>query len=182
MNIIAGSDYRTKLATVMASDDLPDIIHLFQGWSAGQNLPAFLKAKCADLTSYLAGDAAKDYPFLAATPTYAWKNSVSAIDGALYLIPIQRHLPIFPSFGGYFFANTDVWNKEIGEGYVPKNADDLKRILVQLTRPQDNRWGIGNSGVSNIAGESGPFSLSTYAAIFGAPHNWKLDASGKLIR
>ena len=90
MNIVPGSDFRAKLATVMASDDLPDIIHLYQGWSAGQNLPAFLKAKCADLTPYLGGDAAKDYPYLAAIPTYAWKNSISAIDGQLFLVPIHR--------------------------------------------------------------------------------------------
>src|SRR6185369_12185208 len=56
--------------------------------------------------------------------------------GALYLIPIQRHLPIFPGFGGYFFTNTAIWNREIGENYVPRDADDLKRILVQLTNPQ----------------------------------------------
>jgi putative aldouronate transport system substrate-binding protein len=182
INVVASADYQTKFVTTMAGDDLPDIMHIYNGYALAPNLPGFFKAKCADLTPYLAGDAAKDYPYLAAIPTYSWKNSVSAIDGALYLIPIQRHLPIFPGFGGYFFANTDVWNKEIGEGVSPKSADDLKRILLQLTKPQDNRWGIGNSGVSNIAGESGPFSLSTYAAMFGAPHNWKLDGAGKLIR
>ena len=182
INVIASADYQTKFVTTMAGDDLPDIMHIYNGYALAPNLPAFFKAKCADLTPYLAGDAAKDYPYLAAIPTYAWKNSVSAIDGALYLIPIQRHLPIFPSFGGYFFANTDIWNKEIGEGYVPKNADDLKRILLQLNRPQEGRWGIGNMGTANVASEGGPFALSTYAAMFGAPHNWKLDASGKLIR
>jgi putative aldouronate transport system substrate-binding protein len=182
INVVAGPDYQTKFVTTMAGDDLPDIMHIYNGYALAPNLPGFFKAKCADLTPYLAGDAAKEYPYLAAIPTYAWKNSVSAIDGALYLIPIQRHLPIFPGFGGYFFTNTEIWNKEIGEGYSPKNADDLKRIVVQLNRPQDGRWGIGNMGTTNAAGEGGPFALSTYAAMFGAPHNWKLDASGKLIR
>lgn len=182
MNIIAGADYRTKLATVMASDDLPDIIHLYQGWSAGQNLPTFLKAKCADLTPYLGGDAAKDYPYLAAIPTYAWKNSISAIDGQLFLVPIHRQLPTYPGAGGgYFFANSDIWDKQIGADVNPKNADDFKRILVQLNRPQSNRWAIGNQG-----GATGVpdflFGLQTYAAAFGAPNVWKLDTSGKLIR
>lgn len=182
MNIIAGSDYRTKLATVMASDDLPDIIHLYQGWSAGQNLPAFLKAKCADLTPFLAGDAAREFPYLAAIPTYAWKNSISAIDGALFLIPIHRQLPTYPGAGGgYFFVNTDVWDKEIGGDTNPRNADDFKRILTQLNRPQSNRWAVGNTG-----GATGVpdflFGLQTYAAAFGAPNVWKMDASGKLIR
>jgi putative aldouronate transport system substrate-binding protein len=179
---VVPSDYQIKFATTMAGDDLPDIMHIYNGYSLAPNLQGFFKAKCADLTPFLAGDAAKEYPNLAAIPTYAWKNSVSAFDGALYLIPIQRHLPIFPGFGGYFFTNTDIWNKEIGQDYVPKDAADLKRILVQLTRPQDGRWGIGNMGAANTAGEGGPFGLSAYAAMFGAPHNWKLDPSGKLIR
>jgi putative aldouronate transport system substrate-binding protein len=182
INVVASPDYQTKFVTTMASDDLPDIMHIYNGYALAPNLPAFFKAKCADLTPYLAGDAAKEYPYLAAIPTYAWKNSMSAIDGALYLIPIQRHLPIFPSFGGYFFTNTDIWNKEIGEGYVPKSADDLKRILLQLNRPQEGRWGIANQAGSSTASEGGPFALSAYAAMFGAPHNWKVDASGKLLR
>ena len=182
INVVPSPDYQTKFVTTMASDDLPDFMHIYNGYALAPNLPAFFKAKCADLTLYLAGDAAKEYPNLAAIPMYAWKNSVSAIDGSLYLIPIQRHLPIFPSFGGYFFANTDIWNKEIGEGYVPRNADDLKRILLQLNRPQDGRWAIGNQAGASTASEGGPFALSAYAAMFGAPHNWKIDSAGKLIR
>jgi putative aldouronate transport system substrate-binding protein len=182
INVIPGPDYQTKFVTTMAGDDLPDIMHIYNGYALAPNLQAFFKAKCADLTPYLAGDAAKDYPYLAAIPTYAWKNSVSAFDGALYLIPIQRHLPIFPGFGGYFFANVEMWNKEIGESYAPKDADDFKRILVTLTHPQEGRWGIGNQGTAGAAGEGGPFALSTFAAMFGAPHNWKVDASGKFIR
>ena len=69
MNIIPGADYRVKFPTIMASDDLPDIMHLFFGYTVAPNLPGFFKAKCADLTPYLAGDAAKDYPFLAAITT-----------------------------------------------------------------------------------------------------------------
>jgi putative aldouronate transport system substrate-binding protein len=182
INVVAGPDYQTKFVTTMAGDDLPDIMHIYNGYALAPNLPAFFKAKCADLTPYLAGDAARDYPYLAAIPSYSWKNSVSAIDGQLFLIPIQRHLPTFPSFGGYFFVNTAIWNKEIGEGYIPRNADDLKRILIQLNRPQEGRFGIGNQSGAGVASESGPFGLSTYAAMFGAPNNWKLDASGKLIR
>ena len=182
MNIIAGTDYRSKLATVMASDDLPDIIHLYQGWSAGQNLPAFLKAKCADLTPYLGGDAAREYPYLAAIPTYAWKNAICAVDGQLFLTPIHRQLPTYPGAGGgYFFTNSDIWDKEIGADYNPKNADDLKRVLLQLNRPRDNRWAIGNAGTATGTTEF-LFGLQTYAAAFGAPNVWKVDSSGKLVR
>ncbi|MDE3075892.1 MAG: hypothetical protein KGJ86_10730, partial [Chloroflexota bacterium] len=76
MNIVAPADYRVKLATLMAGNDLPDIIHLFFGIQAAPALPDFIKAQCADLTPYLSGDAIKEYPFLASIPTYAWKNSL----------------------------------------------------------------------------------------------------------
>ena len=67
----------------------------------------------------LAGDAAKEYPYLAAIPTPAWKNSISAIDGALYLIPIHRQMTSVPPQGGNFFRNVDMWDKELGQDYTP---------------------------------------------------------------
>ena len=159
MNIIPTSDYRTKFATTMASDDLPDIMHIYNGYALAPNLPAFFKGKCADLTPYLAGDAAKAYPYLAAIPTYAWKNSVSAIDGALYLIPIHRPMFSIAPAGGNFFKNVDMWDKELGQDYVPANQDDFKRALQTLTRPQENRWGIGSFG--------------TAGQLFGASNIWR---------
>ena len=55
--------------------------------------PSSCNHKAADLTPYLAGDAAKDYPNLAAIPTQAWKNAGCAYQGHLYLVPIHRYLP-----------------------------------------------------------------------------------------
>jgi putative aldouronate transport system substrate-binding protein len=176
MNMVAGTDYRTKFTTTIAGDDLPDIMHIWFGYTLAPNLPAFFKAKCADLTPYLSGDAAKDYPYLAAIPTYAWKNSVSAIDGALYLIPIQRHLPTFPGNGGYFFVNSDMWDKDIGADTVPKNAEDFKKILQTLNKPGENRAAVGNNGADKFL-----FGLLNYAAMFGAPNTWGME-NGKLVR
>jgi hypothetical protein len=75
--LFAQADYITKLATVMAGNDLPDIM-MIPGVTA-QNpgiayVTQFLEAKAADLTPCLAGDAAKDYPNLAALPSFAWKG------------------------------------------------------------------------------------------------------------
>ena len=179
MNIITGSDYRLKFPTIMSGDDLPDIMHIFFGYSLAPNLPDFFKAKCADLTQYLSGDAAKDYPYLAAIPTAAWKNSISAVNGALYLIPIHRPMFSIAPQGGNFFKNIDMWDGELGQGYTPTSADDFKRALMQLTKPQQNVWGIGSFG----AGPGGGlYGLGCYSQLFGAPNNWKLDASGKLIK
>jgi putative aldouronate transport system substrate-binding protein len=183
MNIVASPDYRAKFATIMAGNDLPDIMHIFYGFSLAPNLPEFLKAKCADLTPYLAGDAIKEYPYLAALPTYAWKNSTAAIDGHLFLVPIQRHLPTFPGNGGYFFAQTEAWNKDIGEGYAPKDGDDFKRILQALTHPQDGQWGFGYTSNGGTASTVGPFGVAVFAAqLFGGPNIWRLDSGSKLLR
>lgn len=177
MNVIPGSDYRLKFPTIMAGDDLPDIMHIFFGYTLAPNLPAFFKSKCADLTPYLSGDAAKDYPNLAAIPTPAWKNSISAVDGALYLIPIHRQMTSIPPYGGNFFKNVDQWDTELGQNYVPKSADDFKRALTALTKPQENRWGIGSWGVGGQL-----FGLGCFAQVFNAPNQWKLDSAGKLLR
>ena len=177
MNIIPGADYRTKFATTMSSDDLPDIMHIFFGYTVAPNLPDFFKAKCADLTPYLAGDAAKDYPNLAAIPTPAWKNSISAVNGALYLVPIHRQMTSIPPYGGNFFKNIDQWDADLGQDFVPKNADDFKRALQQVTRPQQNQWGIGSFGTNNTL-----FGIGSFLQMFNAPNDWKLDSSGKLIK
>jgi putative aldouronate transport system substrate-binding protein len=179
MSMAPGADYRVKFATTMsgADSDLPDIMHIFFGYSIAPNLPQFFKSKCADLTPYLSGDAAKDYPYLAAIPTPAWKNSVSVVDGALYLIPIHRQMTSIPPRGGNFFRNVDMWDKELGQDYVPKNAEDFKKALATLTHPQENRWGIGSFGTNDNL-----FGIGSFAQMFGAPNNWKLDASGKLTK
>ena len=161
----------------MSSDDLPDIMHIFFGYTVAPNLPDFFKAKCADLTPYLAGDAAKDYPNLAAIPTPAWKNSISAVNGALYLVPIHRQMTSIPPYGGNFFKNIDQWDADLGQDFVPKNADDFKRALQQVTRPQQNQWGIGSFGTNNTL-----FGMGSFLQMFNAPNDWKLDSSGKLIK
>jgi putative aldouronate transport system substrate-binding protein len=176
MNIIPGADYRPKFATTMASDDLPDIMHIFFGYTVAPNLPQFFKGKCADLTPYLAGDAAKEYPYLAAIPTPAWKNSIAAVDGALYLIPIHRPMFSIQPRGGNLFKNKEMWDPEIGSDYVPKDGDDFKRVLKQLNRPQENRWAVGNVGTNDTL-----YGLGGYAQMFNAPNNWRLDGS-KLIK
>jgi putative aldouronate transport system substrate-binding protein len=164
----------------MAGNDLPDIIHLRGGYAAAPNLPEFFKAKCADLTPYLGGSASKDYPNLAAIPTYAWRQGVAAIDGHLYLIPLERYLPgtgtlTASGASGYFIKNTDLWDAALGTGYQPKDADDFKRVLQELNRPDSNQWALG-------AGPELFFALYVYAQMFGAPNGWRLETSGKLTR
>src|SRR5215208_4081146 len=130
-SVSSAPDYPAKLGTMMAGNDLPDIMYLLDGLAAAPNIPRFLQTLCADLSPYLSGDNIKQYPNLAAIPTYAWRSAGSVVDGQLYTIPIPTSLT-----GIYtLFRNTDIWDAEIGPGYAPKSADDFKRILQQLNRP-----------------------------------------------
>jgi len=174
--IVAPGDYAAKMGTTMAGDDLPDVM-LFPGGlnvtisqSGTANLPQFLQSKCADLTPYLSGDAVKDYPYLAAVPTFAWQNAGCAFGGHLYMLPLERYVA-----GRAFFKNTTFYDAEIGKDYVPKDAADLKRVFQQLNRPQEDRY-------ATAAYQNTGLHILVYAAMFGAPNNWALDSSGKLVK
>ncbi len=172
--IAANADYPAKLATLMAGGDLPDVISfvtITAGSTAVSFVPGgqqFLEAQAADLTPYLAGDAARDYPNLAAIPTHCWKNAGCAYHGKLYMIPFQRTLA-----GYVWLKNATIYDQQFGADYVPKNADDFKRMLQALTHPQQNVWGIGGGGPT--------LWLAYFGAMFGAPNNWRLESNGNLI-
>ncbi len=73
LNITPFADYGAKIPTILASGDMPDMLFLPNGQQVA-GFPAFLDAKCADLTPFLSGDAVKDYPNLAAHPTSVEDN------------------------------------------------------------------------------------------------------------
>ncbi len=178
MNIVAPGDYPAKLATVMAGNDLPDLLFFYYNLQTAittvAGVPQFLEAQAADLTPYLAGDAVKDYPNLAALPTRAWKNSGSVYNGHIQMVP----KPLY-SEGFVLLKNLTHWNTDIGPDTHPKNADDLKRMMVTLTKPQAGRYAIASAGAS-ASGDG--FNVLWFSALFGAPNMWRLESSGKLVR
>src|SRR5579859_845581 len=119
MTITPNADYSARLQVVMAGNDLPDTLHVV-GTVVSLISAQFVQAQCSDLTPYLGGDAAKDYPNLAAIPGYAYKGAGGVFDNRLYGIPIHRYLPAF-----WFFRNTAIWDAEIGADTVPKDAEDF---------------------------------------------------------
>jgi len=171
MSPISLTDLFTKTATMIAGDNLPDLLSFSQGWNASPNLPQFVEAKCADLTQYLSGDAIKAYPNLAAIPTAAWKHT--AYKGHIYAVPIHR-----PAVYTVLYFNSTVYEAEIGSGVVPKNADDFKRILQQLNRPQEGRFAY----TAQVAPNALPWDLTNISRIFGAPNMWGMESPGKLIQ
>ena len=86
------------------------------------------------------------------------------------MLPIERYYP-----GSMLLKNSAVYDQEIGKDYVPKNADDFKRVLQQLNKPSQNIWAMG-SYINQM------YYIYFYAAMFGAPNSWVLDSSGKLTK
>ena len=158
----------------MAGGDLPDVMLIVgPGISGGSRLPGltqFLGSQCADLTPYLAGDASKNHPNLAAIPTFAWKNSGCARNGKLWMLPIERYYP-----GSMLLKNSEVYDSTIGKDYTPQNAADFKRVCQQLNRPRQNQWALG-SYIDQM------YYIYFFAAMFGAPNNWAIDSAASSPR
>jgi putative aldouronate transport system substrate-binding protein len=128
-----------------------------------------LQAKATDLTLLLSGDAVKDYPNLANIPAYNWKGPGTIYTNQIWGVPVPR-----PAIGSALMVHQEML-EQIGAG-MPKNADDFKRILLALTRPQSNVWGFGSQATAafNVTG--------IFGQMFGVPNNWRLDSAGKLVK
>jgi putative aldouronate transport system substrate-binding protein len=166
---LTSADAAQKLGAIVAGGDLPDV--LFLGPTSGaaiNSLPEFLAASCADLTPYLGGDAAKDYPNFANIPSYVWRGPGLVYDNKLYGLPTPRGRA-----GNQLNAHQEVLD-QAGIGPIT-SADDFKRALQAANRPQANVYAIGDHN---------SFSYSRFLAAqtFGAPNNWKLESSGKLVK
>jgi putative aldouronate transport system substrate-binding protein len=173
VQVVAASDYPTRLGTIMAGNDLPDLLYVTTATGfVTKGVVQFLEASYADLTPYLSGDAIKDYPNLAAFPPTAWKQTI--LDGAIRGVPVSR-----PCLQAVWFVNQTQFDA-IGAPH-PTNADDFKKILLDLTSPQQNRWGMGAQGPAYGVIYNG-YGDCPQAAMFGVPNNWKVDGNGTFTK
>jgi putative aldouronate transport system substrate-binding protein len=166
VTLIPFSDFDVKWAALQAGNDLPDLMCTITRPQT-PIVPAFLEAKCQDLTPYLAGDAIRDYPNLAALPTRAWKSTL--INGRLYGVPY----PLRPYFW-WFWGHQEILD-QAGLAY-PKSAAEFKETALKLNKPQQNVWAIGSE-----AGAAYAFSTvnGLWNAAYKAPNYWSVDANGK---
>jgi putative aldouronate transport system substrate-binding protein len=159
------ADFDTKWAAIQAGNDLPDLMCTITRPST-PIVPAFLDAKCADLTPYLAGDAVNDYPNLAAIPTRSWKSAL--VNGKIYGVPI----PLRPYFW-WFWGHQETVD-QLGARY-PTSAAEFKDLALRVNKPQDNTWALGSEGGSQYA-----FSTvnGLWNSVFKAPNYWSVDSKG----
>jgi putative aldouronate transport system substrate-binding protein len=83
------------------------------------------------------------------------------------------------SEGFVFLKNVTQWDTELGKDYVPKSADDFKRVMQALTKPQEDRYATAAAGASS-SGDA--FGTKWYSQFFGAPNEWRLNSDGSLTR
>lgn len=153
LNMIPASEYGSKLAAITASNDLPDTMLM----TALPRAKQFVKAKCADLTDYLSGDAILEYPNLAAIPTYAWQV-MGRVNGGIYGIPLPRgRVP------GVLHVNRTVLGG--AEAPDPWTKDQFVQAMTSVT--SGDRYGLGV-----WSGE--PYLVDLFAGAFGAPNTWDL--------
>jgi putative aldouronate transport system substrate-binding protein len=175
LDMVPSAEYPQRVNVVLAGAELPDFIYNTTSTTPQgviPSLPQFLRTRCTDLTPYLSGDAIKEYPNLAHYTTYTWRSSV--IDGKIYAIPSAR-----PPINGLIMYRADLFEKAgVPFQQAPKDADEFKRMLQAVTRPQENQWGIATGSTSYFGLTPG----NALAGVFRVPNNWKLDASGKLVK
>ncbi|WP_031524440.1 extracellular solute-binding protein [Streptomyces sp. NRRL F-5123] len=155
--VVPDSDYMTKMATMMAGNDLPDVIN----FGGGHTLPReadFVVSKCADLSDYISGDAVKAYPNLANLPTYVWQD-MGHIAGRLWGIPVQRSAP-----GNCLWINNDVFTAAgMKDGWT---SEDFLEVAKAATKGR--KYGLGSS-------QPLLFGETMHSMAWGAPQEWKLD-------
>ncbi|MFC8191792.1 extracellular solute-binding protein [Cellulomonas sp. NPDC057328] len=151
--ITDGNTYGDKLATVLASSrDVPDWV-VVPTW----NIPPRFGSEIVpnlfqDLSDFLGGDKAKDYPNLANIPTDVWR--FCTFNGRLYGLPFPGEV-----ITDVIFYRKDVLD-ELGITPDVKDGQDLLDLAKELTG--GNRWGAEDL-------------WNTSAIIHGVPPRWKLD-------
>lgn len=166
INAAAAPDYLAKLTTTISSGDLPDMFYASVIGTGIQNMPDFLASQCADLTPFLSGDAIKDYPNLAAFPTFRW--AFGTFNGKL------RAIPAATITGPALLAKGRVLD-EAGVGDF-NNADDFMAVAKQLTKP-GVQYALGGTG----GGYNSWNPLGWFLGVFRVPNDWRNDR-GKLTK
>lgn len=151
-----GDGYPAKFATVLASNDLPDMMWVPPNQGI-PNIGPMLEAKFQDLTKYLSGDAVLEYPNLAALKPDSWKTAV--VNGKIWGAPI----PSTP-FGQVYIGNRETW-AQVG-GFGAANAEEFLQKAKEITRPGEQKYALEPAYIN---------ALHMVTEWFGAPNAWAVN-------
>src|SRR5262249_15853954 len=143
LTITPSAEMATKFSSLIAGDDLPDLIvpalYLPNGVPAGiGNLPQWMATNCTDLTDFLGPHAVKEYPNLAAISSAASKQCV--YNGGIYGVPVPRGVA-----GTLMFRRDDLFT-QLGVDPNPKSFAEFRDMCRKVTDAKANRWAIVNAG------------------------------------
>ena len=127
-------DYVAKFATTVAGGDLPDVMN-FPLPTPDQ--PRLMDKLFADLGPYLAGDAAKEFPYLACLPTDSWRPAVT--NGTVFAVPQPRSLA-----GTAMYSRLDLV-ESVGANPQPGSYDELVELMTAVTDAKNRRWAFANT-------------------------------------
>jgi putative aldouronate transport system substrate-binding protein len=155
INYVDNAGYLSKVQTTMAGGDLPDVVQLT---ASIPNLSGALTAEFQDLSEFLGGDRAKDYPALAAIPTLSWQNVV--IDGGLYGIPYPQ-----PPISSFVMARADIIQAKGLKAADLKDGQEFLDLCRELTDVKRNKYAIGPFGTA----------LAAVQQMVGVPNIWRVE-------
>ena len=156
-----GDGYPAKFATILAGDDLPDLMWIPPNQGI-PNVGPMLEAKFQDLTPYLSGDAVLEYPNLAALKPDSWRTAV--VNGKIWGAPI----PSTP-FGQVMVGTARTWDK-VG-GLNAKDADEFFEKAKELSNPGKKQYALEPAYV-NV--------LHMITEWLGAPNSWAVNEDRSL--
>lgn len=166
VSIVPQADYDSKVGAVLAGDDVPDTVLMTGTQLSMADLPRLLKARFADLTEQLAGDAISDYPNLAAIPSYSWRSA--RIAGGIWGVPIEQQV-----LTNVLMGRVDLVKKAGATPDDIKTTDDFRDVCVAMTDARAGKWALGPFG---------PSMMIFFAAAFGAPNNWGKKSDGTMVK
>lgn len=130
---ILSDQYSEKFQTLIAGDQLPDLLMLV----GSPELPKLLEAKFTDLGEFIGGDKVSKYPGLASIPTTAW--AVSTLNGQLWGIPQPR-----PPAGTIMSSRGDLLEpKGIDKDQSPADGAELLALMKEMTDAKNNQFAMG---------------------------------------
>lgn len=165
--LIPYSGYDTRLATILASGDIPDITFLDTTQAGAVN--AIQQGAFTDLSATVSGKNIRKYSNLAHIPTVAWKNS--AINGKLYGVPNPVGL-----INTVFMYRED-WAAKLGHHKPPADAAEFLDLMVGFAKGSPAGKGTQTWAIADLT----TLGVGAFVnAMFRVPNNWSLSKSGKL--
>jgi putative aldouronate transport system substrate-binding protein len=155
INSFPHADYTAKLTTTLAGGDLPDTVQLsLQGVP---NFQQMMKSQFRDLSPYLSGSAAADYPYLAALPTVSFRSMI--FNDGLWGVPYP--LQLVPNV---VMARQDIVGAK-GLSLELRDGQDFMKLCKELTDAKNQQWAF-----------TYPESMLEFICeMTGAPNGWRVE-------